>query len=94
MWRDKAATWALAQALDGEGLVRLIVEATHTCYLGDRTRRHDWGYGCGTCPACTLRADGWARWRARTSGHSLPEPPRVIRDDVANWKTELKGPAQ
>ncbi len=76
MWRDKAATWALAQALDGEGLVRLIVEATHTCH------------------ACTLRADGWARWRARTSGHSLPEPPRVIRDDVANWKTELKGPAQ
>jgi len=65
MWRDKAATWALAQALDGDGLVRLIVEATHTCYLGDRTRRHDWGYGCGTCPACKLRADGWARWRAQ-----------------------------
>jgi 7-cyano-7-deazaguanine synthase len=64
MWRDKAATWALAQELGGEALVRLIRDETHTCYLGDRTRQHDWGYGCGTCPACELRAKGWAAWRA------------------------------
>jgi 7-cyano-7-deazaguanine synthase len=62
MWRDKAATWALAQALGGDALVALILEATHSCYLGDRTHRHEWGYGCGTCPACELRAAGWARW--------------------------------
>jgi 7-cyano-7-deazaguanine synthase len=66
MWRDKAETWAMAQALGGEALVALIVEQTHTCYLGDRTHRHDWGYGCGTCPACELRAAGFAAWR-RTS---------------------------
>jgi 7-cyano-7-deazaguanine synthase len=61
MWRDKAATWALAEALGGEALVRLVVAATHTCYLGERTP-HDWGCGCATCPACVLRADGWALW--------------------------------
>jgi 7-cyano-7-deazaguanine synthase len=61
---DKAATWALAHELGGEALVDLIVEETHTCYLGDRSRRHDWGYGCGTCPACELRARGWERYRA------------------------------
>ncbi len=59
MWRDKAATWALAQGLGGGGLVDLIMEHSHSCYLGDRTRRHAWGYGCGTCPACDLRAKGW-----------------------------------
>jgi 7-cyano-7-deazaguanine synthase len=64
MWRDKAATWALADELGGAPLVDLIIEETHSCYLGDRTRRHDWGYGCGTCPACALRARGWAAWRA------------------------------
>jgi 7-cyano-7-deazaguanine synthase len=64
MWIDKAATWALADALGGEALTRLIVEDTHTCYLGDREHRHDWGYGCGTCPACELRASGYRRWRA------------------------------
>lgn len=64
MWIDKAATWKLAQALGGGDLTELIVEDTHTCYLGDRTRRHDWGYGCGDCPACRLRADGWARYVA------------------------------
>src|SRR6185437_6441356 len=52
MWRDKAATWALAQELGGAALVELIRTATHSCYLGDRSRLHDWGYGCGTCPAC------------------------------------------
>lgn len=64
MYLDKAQTWALAEALGGQALVELIVEETHTCYLGDRSRRHDWGYGCGRCPACELRANGWARWRS------------------------------
>lgn len=64
MYLDKAQTWALAEALGGQALVELIVEETHTCYLGDRSRRHDWGYGCGSCPACELRANGWARWRS------------------------------
>jgi 7-cyano-7-deazaguanine synthase len=62
MWIDKAATFALAHQLGGDGLVDLLVEDTHTCYLGDRSRRHDWGYGCGTCPACRLRAEGFAKW--------------------------------
>jgi 7-cyano-7-deazaguanine synthase len=61
---DKAATWALAHELGGDSLVELIVEETHTCYLGDRSRRHAWGYGCGTCPACDLRAKGWTKWKA------------------------------
>ena len=62
---DKAATWALAHDIGGDPLVDLIVEDTHTCYLGDRQHRHDWGYGCGTCPACELRANGWRTWRSR-----------------------------
>jgi 7-cyano-7-deazaguanine synthase len=64
MWIDKAATWRLAESLGGEPLVRLIVEETHTCYLGERGRRFDWGYGCGECPACKLRAHGWEQYRA------------------------------
>ncbi|MBN8929453.1 MAG: 7-cyano-7-deazaguanine synthase QueC [Rhodospirillales bacterium 69-11] len=67
MWRDKAATWALAHDLGGDALVEVIREHSHTCYLGDRTHRHAWGYGCGTCPACELRAAGWTRWRASQS---------------------------
>jgi 7-cyano-7-deazaguanine synthase len=59
MWRDKAATWALAQSLGGREIVELILEETHSCYLGDRADRHDWGYGCGQCPACQLRRRGW-----------------------------------
>ena len=62
MWIDKAATWALADEIGGRALVDLIVEETHTCYLGDRANRHSWGYGCGTCPACELRAAGFAKW--------------------------------
>ena len=62
---DKAQTWALADELGGKPLVDLIVEETHTCYLGDRTQRHEWGYGCGTCPACELRAKGWVTWQAQ-----------------------------
>ncbi|ROZ79872.1 7-cyano-7-deazaguanine synthase QueC [Ramlibacter sp. WS9] len=64
MWIDKAATWELALKLGGDALVGLIVEHTHTCYLGERGQRHEWGYGCGTCPACELRQRGWERWRA------------------------------
>ena len=67
MWRDKAATFALAQELGGPALVGLIVEETHSCYVGDRTQLHDWGYGCGACPACDLRRDGWRRWRERSA---------------------------
>ena len=65
MWLDKAATWALAEELGGRTLVDLIVEETVTCYEGDRTRRHAWGYGCGACPACELRARGFERYAAR-----------------------------
>lgn len=64
MWRDKAATWQLAEALGGAPLVALIREETHSCYRGDRTRRHDWGYGCATCPACALRRAGWEAYAA------------------------------
>ena len=64
MWIDKAATWTLAEELGGAALVALIEEETHSCYQGDRTRRHAWGYGCGSCPACALRAAGHARYRA------------------------------
>jgi 7-cyano-7-deazaguanine synthase len=63
MWIDKAATFALAHALAGDAFIDLLVEDTHTCYLGDRSQRHGWGYGCGTCPACRLRADGFAKWK-------------------------------
>lgn len=59
----KAETWALADRIGGEALVRLVVEESHTCYRGDRTL-HAWGAGCGTCPACELRAAGWREWRA------------------------------
>ena len=64
MWIDKADTWALANSLGGQKLVDLIIEHTHTCYLGDREHRHAWGYGCGECPACELRAKGYERWVA------------------------------
>ena len=64
MWIDKADTWRLAQRLGGAALVDLIVEHTHTCYLGDREHRHAWGYGCGTCPACELRARGYERFNS------------------------------
>jgi 7-cyano-7-deazaguanine synthase len=64
MWIDKAATWQLAHDLGGEPLTDLITEHSHTCYLGERGRRHVWGYGCGDCPACSLRAAGYHRWRS------------------------------
>jgi 7-cyano-7-deazaguanine synthase len=65
MWSDKAQIWALADALGGRPLVDLVVEHTHTCYFGRRDARYDWGYGCGACPACQLRAAGWERWCAQ-----------------------------
>jgi len=64
MFIDKAATWKLAQEVGGDALVALIIEHTHTCYIGDRTKRHSWGYGCGECPACELRAKGYDQWQA------------------------------
>lgn len=68
MWIDKADTWQLARDLGSDRLVDLIIEHTHTCYQGDRTHRHAWGYGCGTCPACELRARGFERYVARAVG--------------------------
>ena len=70
MWIDKAATWQMAWELGeqaapgggGKALVDLVIEHTHTCYLGDRTHRHPWGYGCGECPACALREHGWRKY--------------------------------
>ena len=64
MWVDKAATWRLARDLGGETLIEIVREETHTCYEGDRSHRHDWGFGCGHCPACALRAAGYAAFRA------------------------------
>jgi 7-cyano-7-deazaguanine synthase len=71
MWLDKAATWRMAEHLGGAALVHALLEHTHSCYLGDRSQRHAWGYGCGTCPACDLRAKGWAAY----SAHPNPANP-------------------
>lgn len=65
MWLDKSETWQLAWDIGGDALVDLIVEKTHSCYMGDHRTRHDWGYGCGKCPACELRAKGYRKWRER-----------------------------
>jgi 7-cyano-7-deazaguanine synthase len=65
MWRDKAATWDLAESLGGAALVELIRRESHSCYNGDRSQLHDWGYGCGVCPACELRRNGWTAYRQR-----------------------------
>ena len=64
---DKCETWRLAEQLGGANLVQLIVEHTVTCYEGERTRLHDWGYGCAVCPACRLRAAGYARYREKAA---------------------------
>ena len=80
MWIDKAQTWELARELGeksgqhhgGQALVDLIIEHTHTCYVGDRTHRHPWGYGCAKCPACELRAKGYAGFSANVNRASLP----------------------
>ena len=65
MWIDKAETFALAVEIGGEAFLDLLIEDSHSCYLGDRGKRHDWGYGCGTCPACQLRAQGFAKFMSR-----------------------------
>ncbi|MGZ5216788.1 MAG: 7-cyano-7-deazaguanine synthase QueC [Caldimonas sp.] len=62
MWLDKAETWAMTERLGGEPLLELVVEHTHSCYLGDREHRHPWGYGCGLCPSCDLRRKGYDAW--------------------------------
>jgi 7-cyano-7-deazaguanine synthase len=66
MWVDKAATFAMANELGGQKLIDLLLAETHTCYLGDRENRQEWGFGCGTCPACRLRAEGYAKWKAQS----------------------------
>jgi 7-cyano-7-deazaguanine synthase len=66
MWIDKAATFAMADDIGGQPLVDLLLGETHTCYLGDREHRHSWGCGCGTCPACRLRAQGFAKWKGQS----------------------------
>jgi 7-cyano-7-deazaguanine synthase len=65
MWIDKADTFALAEDIGGQALLDLVLEDSHSCYIGDRTHRHAWGYGCGECPACRLRAQGFERFMAR-----------------------------
>ncbi|MFC7609947.1 7-cyano-7-deazaguanine synthase QueC [Teichococcus aestuarii] len=65
MWLSKAETWELAEKLGGQQLVEDIVERTHTCYRGERGARHPWGHGCAACPACELRARGWAEYQSR-----------------------------
>lgn len=65
MWLTKAQTWALSKSLGGEPLVQLIVDESHTCYLGERGIQHSWGHGCGHCPACDLRAKGYRAWEAQ-----------------------------
>ncbi|HTJ03526.1 MAG TPA: 7-cyano-7-deazaguanine synthase QueC [Methylovirgula sp.] len=69
MWIDKAGTWQLAEDLGGQALLDLVINETHSCYLGDRTHKWDWGYGCGECPACKLRADGWQRYLDSRAAH-------------------------
>lgn len=64
MWIDKSQTWELAESLGGTQLVELIRTETHTCYLGERGTLHAWGHGCGTCPACALRARGYEQYSA------------------------------
>ena len=64
MWIDKAATWRMAYQMGGDALLDIIREQTHTCYLGDRSKRYGWGYGCGTCPACALRKNGYEKFIA------------------------------
>jgi 7-cyano-7-deazaguanine synthase len=70
MWIDKAETWALAETLGGERLVEIVRHDTHTCYAGDHEHEHAWGYGCGTCPACELRATGYLEYVRRSSNGS------------------------
>lgn len=98
MWLDKAATWALAEQLGGPALIELIAEHTHTCYIGERGIRHEWGYGCGQCPACALRRRGHAARRAaglRTSEMTSSPTPYVVasrRFEAARRLEQSSGP--
>jgi len=65
MWVDKAGTFAMAETIAGQPFLDVVVEDTHSCYVGDRTHWHDWGFGCGSCPACQLRAQGYATFMSR-----------------------------
>ena len=67
MWLDKSATWSLADTLGGTDLIELIRTETHTCYLGERGTLHTWGYGCGECPACELRARGYEKFMTESN---------------------------
>lgn len=67
MWINKADTYALGNTLGGTALLNIIQEYTHTCYMGDRKQRHEWGYGCGTCPACELRKNGWEKYKLQSN---------------------------
>lgn len=84
----KAQTWSLAKGLGGEPLVRIVQEESHTCYRGERGTLHPWGHGCGTCPACELRARGWEAWVAEgrpsfaEAAEGRPEDARVLRSSV------------
>lgn len=71
MWIDKSATWALAEQLGGERLVTVIRDMSHSCYLGNHSLRHEWGYGCGDCPACQLRGDGYRRFVCERGGEPV-----------------------
>jgi 7-cyano-7-deazaguanine synthase len=66
MWIDKADTFAMAEQIGGKAFLELVIEDSHSCYLGDRSQRHAWGFGCGECPACQLRAQGFAKFKGRT----------------------------
>jgi 7-cyano-7-deazaguanine synthase len=67
MWIDKAQTWKMASELGGSALVNLIRTETHTCYVGDHSTLHDWGYGCGACPACELRQKGYVVFASKAA---------------------------
>jgi type II secretion system protein G len=89
MWRDKAQTWGLAHELGGQGLVDLIRDHSHTCYLGERGALHDWGYGCGNCPACELRA---ARIQAaRQDIATLMQAVKLYKLDNQRYPTTEQG---
>jgi 7-cyano-7-deazaguanine synthase len=67
MWIDKAQTWKMARDIGGQTLVEIIRSQSHSCYVGDRSRENEWGFGCGACDACKLRADGWQGYNASRS---------------------------
>ena len=83
---DKAQSWHLANALGGEAFVTLINQNSHTCYLGERGTLHDWGYGCGTCPACELRAKGWRRYASERMADGPHQDEWVSKIATPSWR--------